>query len=69
MIMLFITIYSIVVFVSLVRFSYAFVTTFFSAVRQGMIEEFEAITKEAEKNCIISKALNVPITSEAHFVR
>lgn len=29
---------------------------------------FTAITKDAEKNCIISKALSVPITSEAHFV-
>lgn len=29
---------------------------------------FEAITKDAERNCIISKALNVPISSEAHFV-
>ncbi len=31
-------------------------------------DEFTAITKDAEKNCIISKALNVPITSEAKFV-
>jgi len=31
-------------------------------------EEFSAITKEAEANCIISKALKVAITSEAHFV-
>jgi osmotically inducible protein OsmC len=31
-------------------------------------EEFTAITKDAEKNCIISKVLSVPITSEAHFV-
>lgn len=30
--------------------------------------EFTAITKDAEKNCIISKALSVAITSEAHFV-
>lgn len=30
--------------------------------------EFEAITKDAEKNCIISKVLNVPITSEAKFI-
>jgi osmotically inducible protein OsmC len=30
--------------------------------------DFEAITKEAEKDCIISKALSVPITSEAHLV-
>jgi lipoyl-dependent peroxiredoxin len=27
-------------------------------------EEFETIVKEAEKNCVISKALNVSITSE-----
>jgi lipoyl-dependent peroxiredoxin len=31
-------------------------------------EEFEAATKVAEKNCIISKALGVTITSEAHFL-
>jgi len=31
-------------------------------------DEFTAITKDAEKNCIISKALGVPITSEAHFI-
>lgn len=31
-------------------------------------DEFVAITKDAEKNCIISKALNVPITSEAKFI-
>jgi osmotically inducible protein OsmC len=30
--------------------------------------DFEVITKEAEKDCIISKALSVPITSEAHLV-
>lgn len=30
-------------------------------------DEFTAITKDAEKNCIISKALNVAITSEAKF--
>jgi osmotically inducible protein OsmC len=30
-------------------------------------DEFTAVTKDAEKNCIISKALSVPITSEAHF--
>ena len=35
----------------------------------GMSEkQFTAATKEAEKNCIISKALSVPITSEAHFI-
>ena len=31
-------------------------------------EEFKAVTKEAEKNCIISKALSIPITSESHFI-
>jgi osmotically inducible protein OsmC len=31
-------------------------------------DEFEAITKDAEKNCLISKVLNIPISSEAHFV-
>ncbi len=30
--------------------------------------EFEAIAKDAEKNCLISKVLNIPITSEAHFI-
>jgi osmotically inducible protein OsmC len=31
-------------------------------------EEFKAVTIEAEKDCIISKALSVPITSEAHLL-
>ena len=31
-------------------------------------EEFKAITLDAEKNCIISKALSIPITSESHFI-
>lgn len=31
-------------------------------------EEFTEITKDAEKNCLISKALSVPITSEAKLV-
>ena len=31
-------------------------------------KEFEAVTKEAEKSCLISKVLNIPITSEAKFV-
>ena len=30
--------------------------------------DFEAVVKDAEKNCLISKVLNIPITSEAHFV-
>ena len=29
--------------------------------------DFTAITKDAEKNCLISKVLNIPISSEAHF--
>jgi len=36
---------------------------------QGLTpNEFLSITKDAEKNCIISKALHVPVTSEAHFI-
>ncbi len=31
-------------------------------------EEFKAVTKDAEKNCLISKVLSIPITSDAHFV-
>jgi osmotically inducible protein OsmC len=31
-------------------------------------EEFEAITKDAEQNCLISKVLNIIISSEAHLV-
>ncbi len=30
-------------------------------------EEFSVITKEAEKDCIISKALSIPISTEAHL--
>lgn len=30
-------------------------------------EDFTAITKEAEKNCLISKVLNIPIISEAQL--
>ncbi|MBT2623691.1 OsmC family peroxiredoxin [Chryseobacterium sp. ISL-6] len=30
--------------------------------------EFETITKGAEQNCLISKVLNIPISSETHFV-
>ena len=32
------------------------------------VEDFVTITKDAEKNCLISKVLNIPITSEAHFI-
>ncbi|HTE23820.1 OsmC family peroxiredoxin [Flavitalea sp.] len=31
-------------------------------------EEFETITKDAEQNCLISRALKIPISSEAHLV-
>lgn len=31
-------------------------------------EEFTAVAKDAEKNCIVSRALSVPISSEAHFI-
>jgi osmotically inducible protein OsmC len=31
------------------------------------LKDFEAISKEAEKDCIISKALNISITSEVKF--
>ncbi|MES2513995.1 MAG: OsmC family peroxiredoxin [Bacteroidota bacterium] len=32
------------------------------------IADFEAVVKEAEKTCIISKVLSVPITSEVRFI-
>ena len=31
-------------------------------------DEFETITRDAEKNCLISKVLKIPISSEAHLV-
>lgn len=31
-------------------------------------EDFKEITKDAENNCIISRALSIAITSEAHLV-
>jgi len=31
-------------------------------------ETFEAITKGAEENCLISKVLSIPISSEAHLI-
>ncbi len=30
-------------------------------------DDFTAVTKDAEKNCLISKVLSIPISSEAHF--
>jgi osmotically inducible protein OsmC len=30
-------------------------------------DEFDAITKDAEKSCLISKILSIPISSESHF--
>ena len=31
-------------------------------------DDFEAVTKDAEKNCPISKALGIPISSDAHLI-
>jgi len=31
-------------------------------------EEFEMAVKDAKKNCVISKALGIHISSEAHFI-
>ncbi len=31
-------------------------------------DDFTTITKDAEKNCLISKVLIIPISSEAHFI-
>ncbi len=31
-------------------------------------DEFTAVTKEAEKNCLISKVLSIPVTSEASYI-
>jgi len=31
-------------------------------------DEFAAVVKDAEKICLISKILNIPVTYEAHFV-
>ena len=30
--------------------------------------DFTAITKSAEKNCLISKVLSIPVTSDAHLI-
>ncbi len=30
-------------------------------------DDFTAVTKDAEKNCLISKVLSIPIRSEVHF--
>jgi len=32
------------------------------------VEEFEAVTREAERDCIISKTLKIPITTIAHLI-
>lgn len=41
-----------------------------SGSAEGMSQEqFTEITKDAEKNCVISKALSVKITSEAKFIQ
>jgi len=35
----------------------------------GLIaEDFLTVTKDAEKNCLISKVLSIPISSEAHLL-
>ncbi len=40
-----------------------------SGSAEGMTApEFESATKESAKNCIISKALSIPVTSESLFV-
>jgi osmotically inducible protein OsmC len=39
-----------------------------ASVKGMNAEAFTAITKDAEKNCVISKALSIPISSEAHFI-
>jgi len=38
------------------------------SVSGAKAEEFEMAVKDAEKNCVISKALGIHISSEAHFV-
>jgi osmotically inducible protein OsmC len=38
------------------------------AVKDMDADAFAAVVKEAEQNCIVSKALKVAITSESHFV-
>ncbi len=39
-----------------------------AAVPGISLADFVAITKSAEKNCLISKVLSIPIGSEAHFL-
>ncbi len=40
-----------------------------TALVEGIsVQDFDAIVKDAEKNCFVSKVLNIPITSEAHFI-
>ena len=42
--------------------------TITGAVAGISAEEFTEITKAAEKNCLISKVLSIPVSSEAHLV-
>jgi osmotically inducible protein OsmC len=42
--------------------------TITGAVEGIKAEEFEAITKVAEQNCLISKVLNIPISSESLLI-
>lgn len=40
-----------------------------TALVEGIsVQDFTAIVKDAEKNCFVSKVLNIPISSEAQFI-
>jgi lipoyl-dependent peroxiredoxin len=40
-----------------------------TALVEGVsVQDFTAIVKDAEKNCFVSKVLNIPISSEAQFI-
>ncbi len=43
---------------------------FFFSLRNLIYIRFMKVplTKDAEKNCLISKVLSIPISSEAHFI-
>lgn len=47
--------------------NYSFITRFEEVEKGINSEEFKTITKDAEQNFLISKVLNIPITSEVHF--
>ncbi|NVN94096.1 MAG: OsmC family peroxiredoxin [Bacteroidetes bacterium] len=42
--------------------------TITASVKGMNAEAFTKITKAAEENCVISKALSIPISSEAHLI-